>query len=552
MSVNDELLDRQLAHATYTQRFGTGLARRVLKLLTATESDLTGQIESRLAKISERGYDQGPTTTKRLNTLLGSIAETRATGFAELQKALTSELLEFVDHEADFQKRVLKAVVPIPQGFNAPSRQLLESIVTSRPMQGRVLKQWVGDLEDADRKAIQSAVRIGMVEGESIPNIVTRVGDRTNLTQRQTFDIVQTAVNHVSNHARDAIAQENDDIVKALQWHATLDGRTCQICGGLDGKVLPLKSGRRPPAHFKCRCTVTYVIKSWQELGLKDPDPGVRSSMNGDEPGDITYGEWLRKQPRAFVFETLGRKKGQLFLDGGLKIDRFADRVWGELSLVQLRSRESAAWAKAFDAKTEFPLPLSKPDAVNAVRAMARDLKEHALAMDGNGNVIAVAHGSAKTPQVKFSKDQRHSILQADDVSVIHNHPDNRPPSRADIAMARDYGLTSMTVVGSTEPSMYVASNISMDVTSTVLYGVYLNADREAIKFLTPMAFGHGYTQAEYNALVDHTSNRLVHTTGLITYQADRMDSHLESALSKMDTGDYDEFIKRVGAGLKP
>ena len=551
---NEELLSAQLAHATYTQRYGAGLARRVLKLLGDSEKDLKQQITDRLGKITERGFDRGPVTTKRLNSLYEVISETRKTGFDNLQKALKSDLLDFADHESDFQRRVLEQVVPIPRGFNAPSRELLRSIVVSRPFQGRVLRQWVGDLADTDRKALLSAINIGLVEGESIPNIVKRVGDRLGITQAQATAIVRTAVNHVSNHAANEVAKANSDINKGVKWVSTLDGRTTALCRARDGKVYPLDSGPRPPGHFNCRSRIVPVLKSWQQLGLKGDDlpVGVRASMNGDVPGDITYGEWLRKQPRAFVFETLGRKKGQLFLDGDLAIDRFVDRAGAELSLVQLRARESAAWSKAFSAATEFPLPISMPEAISAVRTMAKDLKEHAIAIDGMGNVLVVAHGTAKKPQVQFSKDQRHTILQADGVSVVHSHPDNRPPSGVDVSMARDHVLTSMVVVGSTEPSMYSASNISMEVTMPVLYGIYLNADRETMKFLSNMVYKDGYSQEEYNALVDHTSNRLVSAMGLFTYQADRMDSHLESAISKVDTDGYEEFIQRMSAKLKP
>lgn len=348
MAINDDLLDAQLAHATYTQRFGTGLAKRVLKLLAEAEADLKAQIAARLALITERGYDRGPVTTARLEELFNTVSATRAAGYEAMQSAAVSELIAFSAHEVDFQKRLLEKALPFPHEVFTPPRQLISSIVTARPMQGRVLKQWMGDLQDAERKAIRSTVNIGMAEGESIPNIVKRVGDRVDLSKRQTTALIQTMTNHVSNHARDAVANENADLVNKVQWHATLDGRTCSVCGGLDGKLFPVDSGRRPPAHISCRCTIVYVLKSWQELGLKDPGPGIRSSMNGDEPGNIHYGEWLRKQPKAFVDDTLGPTRAKLFLSGKLPMDRFTDRRGGELTLAQLKERESGAWAKAF------------------------------------------------------------------------------------------------------------------------------------------------------------------------------------------------------------
>jgi hypothetical protein len=121
------------------------------------------------------------------------------------------------------------------------------------------------------------------------------------------------------------------------------------ICQGLDGKVFPLDSGPRPPAHINCRSATVPVLKSWREMGIdRDEVPaGTRASMNGQVAATETYGEWLRKQPAAVQEEALGKAKARLFRDGGLTVDRFAAPTGRAYTLDELRAREARAFEKA-------------------------------------------------------------------------------------------------------------------------------------------------------------------------------------------------------------
>jgi SPP1 gp7 family putative phage head morphogenesis protein len=549
-TTNDELLDRQLVHATYTQRYGTGLARRVLRVLGDAEADLRGQIEARLGKIAERGFDLGPTTTKRLESLLNVISATRKEGFANLHTALKTDLLDFVDHESDFQRRVLESVIPVPTGVNAPSRELLRSIVVARPFQGRVLRQWVGDLENAERKAIRSAINIGMVEGESIPNITGRITDRFNQTQTQATAIVRTAVNHVSNHARDAVAQENQDVIKGVQWLSTLDGRTSAVCRARDKKVFPVDSGPRPPAHFNCRSTITYVLKSWQEMGLEGDDlpVGVRASMNGDVPADLSYGDWLRKQPRAFVFDTLGRTKGQLFLDGNLKIERFIDRNGGELTLDQLKAREAKAWAKAFNQPTERLGVVTEDKAIDYVRRNGqRTLTEHAVIYDGAGNALVVKQGARSS--VSFTQAEIAAIRRADSPVVVHNHPNGTTLSGADLVFAAHNGVQKIVAVGTDELSRFEAA---ARASGSAIRSKHALASAATESFLRS-EIGEGRLSREgAGGIHFHTVNQILHESGAINYLVVAPDRALEKGLNEADTQRLTEFIRRKGQELAP
>jgi len=136
--------------------------------------------------------------------------------------------------------------------------------------------------------------------------------------------------------------EANSDIVKGVQVVATLDTRTCETCMAEDGKVYNVGEGVRSPLHPGCRCTITPILKSWQELGIpaKDIDAGTRASMDGQVPASMTYGEWLEGQPRDVQDEALGPTRAEMFRSGEVTIDRFTDDKGRPMTLEQIRRRE--------------------------------------------------------------------------------------------------------------------------------------------------------------------------------------------------------------------
>jgi hypothetical protein len=81
------------------------------------------------------------------------------------------------------------------------------------------------------------------------------------------------------------------------------------------------------------------VLKSWQALGIKNPDGRTRASMDGQVAQTETYQTWLKKKPDAFQDEVLGKEKAQMFRDG-MPLDRFVDASGKTLTLEQLKKIE--------------------------------------------------------------------------------------------------------------------------------------------------------------------------------------------------------------------
>lgn len=349
-TANEKLHDLLVRHQIYLSQYATGLYRKIAGLLSKADSEL---VEKILTKTD------GTFTKTRLEAMLVAVRSLNKQAVERMTAAMTGDLEALAVAEADWTKEAIQDVVPIKLDVIVPPKHTLKAAVTTDPIAGSLLKETAQDWGRQREKGVREAIRMGVVQGETIDQITRRVRGTKALnysdgvlavSRRSAEAIVRTGVQAVANSARDSLYQENDDLIKGVKWVSTLDARTTTICRARDGKVFPVDSGPRPPAHWNCRSTTTPVLKSWKDLGIdaEDAPPGTRASMDGQVPADLTYPEWLKRQPREFVLDVMGQRKGALFLDGNLPMDRFVDQTGRELTLEQLQQKERSAWSRAF------------------------------------------------------------------------------------------------------------------------------------------------------------------------------------------------------------
>jgi len=393
-TANDEYLDAELRHQIGLRRYGAGVTKRVRTLLERADLEMAERLRSRLARFKGRPVDF---TSKRWKLLLKDIREARAATLLEYKKLTRRELQALAPLEAAKEAAILDSAIPIEVSFATVAADQLTAIATSKPFQGRHLRDWFKTLEQADQRRLQQALQLGMTQGDTIDDITRRVvGTRRmgysdgilSTTRRDAQAIVRTAVNHVSNAARGLVWDANSDIISARIWTATLDGRTSPVCQSRDGKgtatqgnSLPpgveqlTPAGAVPPAHINCRSVMVGFIDGVGLVGKRPtvtdtrtrarreidfraeakrtgkPIQAVRSQWAdkniGRVPSDTTYNQFLKRQDAAFQDNVLGPTKGKLFRKGGLEVDQFTDRAGNELTLSQLADTRPEAFTRA-------------------------------------------------------------------------------------------------------------------------------------------------------------------------------------------------------------
>lgn len=383
MTANQQFLDASIRHQIDLLRFGSGVARKVNGLLDATLDDLRAQVERRLGKTS--GLDS--TGLRRLRELESAIVRTRNPAWNDVTEEWTRTATDVALEEPIFVSGVLTNALPVQLDLVQPSAGTLRALVTTRPFQGRLLKEWAQSAQRSDLTRIQQQIRIGMVQGESSRDIAARVfGARgaMAITRNQAEAVTRTVVNGVSNAAQQEFLKDNADLFDVERFVATLDSRTSPVCRAQDGKEYPIGKGPVPPLHVNCRSLRVAVIdgevigerpfKAATEqqmlreyaaehglgkLGSRDDLPrGHKSAydafkrkrareLTGRVPARTTYQDWLSRQPADIQDDILGPMRGKLFREGGLTLDRFVNRAGDELSLDELRARNRAAFEKA-------------------------------------------------------------------------------------------------------------------------------------------------------------------------------------------------------------
>ncbi len=303
-TVNEALYTSTIKHQIGLFRLANAQVFQIAKLLDEVDKDLAAQIAKRAAA-GKSGF-----TSLRLEAMLKEIRGVTIEAYRLLEKRLREDLLDLADYEATWQQQALASALPINVSFLRPTREQLQAAVFDTHMVGSTLTQEVSQIAANRFKAIQGAVRLGFVEGQTIPQIVARVVGSAeeagvlSVTRAQAASLVRTSVNHVATSARMRLLKANQDVVNGYLYTATLDGRTTARCASLDGKTFKLGEGPLPPQHFGCRSCISPLTKGYEELGLKKKEldalpPATRASMNGQVPESQRFSQFLRARDAA-------------------------------------------------------------------------------------------------------------------------------------------------------------------------------------------------------------------------------------------------------------
>jgi len=360
LTVADVLLDSTIRHAHIIERFKLGEARKISKLMqNQVMPDLLKQVESKLGPLKGRGL--AAIASGRYKDAIAGAASVTNAAMARVGEQLTGDLKQFAVAEATMAGAQLQAAVPLDWNWTTPSPELVRAAVTSAPFQGALLKEHFDKLSFGTQTALRRSINIGIVEGESIGQIVSRLRHDVKIAKRQAETLVRTSIKHVSSQARETYYQANDDIIKGVIWVSTLDARTTLICADLDGQTFELAEGPRPPVHMQCRSDTVPWVKSLKELGfdVKEQSPFMRASMNGEVPAKLNYGDWLKKQPVNVQNEALGLKRAKLFRNG-MPISKFLGPGRRPLSLVEIEGR-----AQDFSVKLSAMKPATRAKKIN-------------------------------------------------------------------------------------------------------------------------------------------------------------------------------------------
>ena len=179
---------------------------------------------------------------------------------------------------------------------------------------------------------LQKSLIQAFIRGDALDKVSRALAKEMNVALNKASRLVQTEASYFANNAQKRCYKDLD--VERVEVVETLDSRTCDTCGSMDGKVIKLSDAEPgitiPPYHPNCRgCTAPYF----------EDDVGERVARNDEGetyyvPSDMTFEQWKKQQDEMQrakkerierdatpIYEAM-REKGLLRMP---ELDKFAD-----------------------------------------------------------------------------------------------------------------------------------------------------------------------------------------------------------------------------------
>ena len=335
MDANERLRDDLIRHAIYADRYADAQLKDILKVLRSVVKD----IEYRIAS------EPNVVTLAWLEQVKGWIEQQAEVFTSQLENGLKQSIKDLITHEGELFTKDMYRAIRLKVNYTIPAPEVIERAIFAMPVDsGHLFDELMKKYDQLTKDYFISEIRAGIVSGEGTKEMVHRLSGETSLLSVQAASaerMVRAVVMHTMNTTRVELYKANRDVIKSVQYVATLDTKTCPVCGTLDGKVWDLDEQHpNPPMHYNCRCVIAPITKSWRELGIdKDEVPlSVRSSMNGYVPETMDYTEWLAKQSEKTQAEILGPTRLKMYKQG-VPIEKMV-RNGKPLTIEELRQKE--------------------------------------------------------------------------------------------------------------------------------------------------------------------------------------------------------------------
>lgn len=209
-----------------------------------------------------------------------------------------------------------------------------------------------------NRQKFTSAITQGILQGESVPNIVKRTDEIFSMNRSAAVRAVRTACTSAENAGRissyERAAKLGIDLVQ--RWVASLDGRTRESHRALDGETVepgdvfsngleyPGDPKGEPAEVYNCRCTLIARVKGFEETGER----WARL------PEDMTYEQWKAAKPVSRA-ESYNNESGRVSAEWlGIASQDVTEQLVPDIGMAPQRPRrEDYASGEELDAARE-------------------------------------------------------------------------------------------------------------------------------------------------------------------------------------------------------
>jgi len=322
--------------------YGRFAVNNQISLADARKLLTTGQLEEfrwTVDQYIQAGEKAGldPTWLKRLENASAKVHVSR---LEAVQMEIQQQLELLYGNQVDEMDSLLKKVVgngythtafEIQKGIGlgwdmtALNQQKLETLI-SKPWttDGRTFRDrcWVNKAELVD--SVHKNLVQGMLRGDSREKTIQAIQKQFGVSRYKARRLVHTETSYFNAQATKEAYKDLD--IEKIEILETLDSRTCSVCGGLDGTVIPLAQYEPgvtvPPFHPNCVLPETRIAS-----------PDGEAILQSDYSGEIiefttANGRRLSVTPNHIMLTSCGWVRAKNLIQGDQVIYY---RGWDEL-----------------------------------------------------------------------------------------------------------------------------------------------------------------------------------------------------------------------------
>lgn len=312
------------------ESYKNGISNEIIRLLDNANLEIAGYIKKTNNVLTKARYKE---IAKKLREVSSALKE-RAGQNIDVDAVISYELKK--------EKKLFGLIEPLLRkkksiktniNFKFPNVEQIKSSALFRPAtDGLTFESYLNGIEAGLFNTWDSAVRTGYLTGLPTKQIVSNVMGGISQTDKlkkagqieplrnAVYGNTRTLLQSFAEVTREKVYKDNEqyfgDGEYKYEYLATLDARTCLVCGNYDGKKFKsLEDAPQVPQHRNCRCLIIPYF---------DIEGDTRASKDGQVDANIDFDSWLEEQDEKTQKKVLGATRFRMYQDG-VKINQFVD-----------------------------------------------------------------------------------------------------------------------------------------------------------------------------------------------------------------------------------
>ncbi|WP_045222143.1 phage minor head protein [Desulfonatronum thioautotrophicum] len=346
------ILDDTLKYHHRVEQRANQLAMDMVEALEGAQTSILGKLARLQDRILKKPFLEDAAVRRKalLEAQKGEIERILSEVYSEIGDSIKDAAQDVFAATTTATAKHLATATGLGFSFTKLDRRIVNGWFEMSTVDGLLINDWLAKLKSTATDRIVAAGRQAMVEGlgvQSTARLMRQKGIQGSVPGLE--GLARTWLQSAAHYSKEKVIMDQaSDLVEGWRYVATLDQRTCLICGPDDGRVFKLGEAKPVlPRHWLCRCTYVPVTKTFRDLGMdvdelsggerpavkwegrtvQHRDGSTSTKFTVSEatqvPSNLTYDSWLRGQLQTdpdFVRGVLGKTRFDLFAAGKLQL----------------------------------------------------------------------------------------------------------------------------------------------------------------------------------------------------------------------------------------